>query len=1573
MKEIQNMKILNQAKSMNTIKLFFLIVFSFLTLLSRAQIPNNPTISCGKLNLTWTESSSSNTYTIQIFKNSSISVFKEIITSIPGVKTETFPSNTNEVLESGSYTFKVKNNNLGVYSLLSNPAATAYNPLSPTITNLCSNNFTLNWTRLESSSSCNTSITYKYYIYKYTNISGTVLQSGFTPVTGTTTNNTFTYNNAEPEGFYKIQVEAISNNGTSTSATGNTTYPSNLTFQTPAIPTTPINNIAFSNITCNSFNISWSALTGSCIPSAFTYRYTIYREVTYTNDYVAEFVGTTTNSVTSILYNSVLPSSYYKVQVEAVHNGTGLTLASSIYPNTTIGIQSSNIPDVNSFVVSNIATSPSNNFCTGISASWLKNDCATDYEIEVYNHLVDLNGIIMATYNIVGTSASVQTFTLASGLFPNNLYSFKIKAIKKVNNVVVANSNQVTQFLNTPNKITAPAITNIITCGRTVTITWTASTDLRAEGYLLDLSTISHFSAGNFVTDFNMNLPIQNFAVNGRNTNTYTFELSSFYPFVQRTIYFRICAKNINNTCNSDYSFSQAINLSENAASINPSLFTFNSPIETVNNVANSFKTHYISFGSPYQLSFLKDNCVVKCQVKVEMANANGTVFAPSGVAASATSWTGPQTTNFTNYLSGFFSDYIKNNGGTLCNYNGIGTTANLNASTTSLLLAPETKYGSQVLSTGYHKITLLFWKGTNTVPEEQSLIVKIFNVFDDFALQYPDQNGTGNFTNYYFNTSSSLYDFGPGFQCRQFNSIINAKSNTPTYSNFNFTPGYSTSTSSSWGYQNLYDFEHNQSIKVIFSKAINAEHFYKDASNVNQIIAEKTLTNNELWQLRIGDLNLIDVFNSLNVVGNINQIGINTGTSGLYNYLNNNTNITKIISFGYTAQPTNVQLVNKCANDITLKWTGNGNASGTVYFVTIGTSYDPASNTISNYVTSGPNGNLITYNNYQMSTNQFQALFNTSTASTYYVQVKAQKGSNCISSPSNIFSFPVYSTALRAPLYSNSTCFGLSIGINNLNYDLCVEKCSLEVQNLNDPSDKWIGIEESISSFITRLNNFNTTYVPFEEQYPTVTIQNYINSFRTSNGPNPFYQGYNGINNVSVGNLFKSFKGVSGSYRIRFVYKLTDGTYHNYDNTITITSPFYPVTMKTSTGNFSPSNVFNVPEVQGYTTKTIYGYANTRFLSATINPYYNYPTFPQNCIHSVIIDFSATLNGFNTISSIMSSNPVSAKILAGSDLTDFLSTGGLDLNNFYTSNGVSGANYIRITYTNNFIGKTENSAIYNFVYRPTALLYIRSNTAYETEKNLGFRDIVLEDDPTVVYTYDHNNHFYSNGTHVLIPDNINTTVPLGNFYGFMNGSPSSSNFQWDANLLDFSNRGSEYSPGWDKQNMFVSPFSIMPMNICEVLDVNNNGLSCTNSTLIDITNTVYSSNFNSSGNYVGTGTYTIDNLIMDQGLVDNGSDNDYIVQQSADDNSYCVQTYGYGWRLPTATEIGKELDLPVSTFSTNPAYYQNSTGKIWSSSLWQYNTSWWEAIGTTSNLNMLSNNSFYSTSNYVRCVYPTH
>lgn len=103
------MKILNQAKSMNAIKYFQLIVLSCLTLLIKAQTPNIPTITCGKLNMSWTLTNANlYTYEVQILKNGT--PIGSTYTTTLGLTNYTFPSAANEVLESGNYTFKVRIN-----------------------------------------------------------------------------------------------------------------------------------------------------------------------------------------------------------------------------------------------------------------------------------------------------------------------------------------------------------------------------------------------------------------------------------------------------------------------------------------------------------------------------------------------------------------------------------------------------------------------------------------------------------------------------------------------------------------------------------------------------------------------------------------------------------------------------------------------------------------------------------------------------------------------------------------------------------------------------------------------------------------------------------------------------------------------------------------------------------------------------------------------------------------------------------------------------------------------------------------------------------------------------------------------------------------------------------------------------------------------------------------------------------------------------------------------------------------------------------------------------------------------
>lgn len=677
-------------------------------------------------------------------------------------------------------------------------------------------------------------------------------------------------------------------------------------------------------------------------------------------------------------------------------------------------------------------------------------------------------------------------------------------------------------------------------------------------------------------------------------------------------------------------------------------------------------------------------------------------------------------------------------------------------------------------------------------------------------------------------------------------------------------------------------------------------------------------------------------------------------------------------MAFGYTAKPTNVIVDYKCANDVRIKWSGNGNAAGTVFRVTMGTTYTSVTNTISNFVTSGSavNGNLITWNDYTLTITQLQALLNVNNGSTVYVQIKAHNNStSCTSDPSTTTNFIVYNSPFRTSISFNTICSGEGVYVNSFNYDACIEKCSLEVVNLNNPSEFWIGQEENVLAFANRLNAPFNSNLPFGENYTNGSIQNYINQTRPSFSQNPFYYGYNGVNNVSVGNLFKSFKGVQGSYRVRFIYKIIGGGYSFVDYIITVNSPSYTVTLKRDDGSFRPSDQYDVPEIQGYNSKTIRIYSNRKKLSAFINPFYPTTQYAQNCVHSIAIDFSNTLAGFPAYGTLFGSNPINGGTLNSADLAAFLGSG-LDLDNYSAVWGAQNMAFIRITYTSADLGRGTFSAIYNFdASNRTRANYIKSNIAYETEKNIGYNNFMLEHDLTSFYTYDHNNHFYYSGSNILIPDNNSTVVSNSSFYGFSGGTPSPTNFQWDNVSLDPSHRGPEYDNQWDKVNLFVSPMS-QSMTICDAVNISNVGNPCTLSTVLNIVNPVYNSNPNPIGNYVNAGTRQFQNLLMDQGSVDGGSDNEFILQQTNSNNAYCVNTYGNGWRLPTATEIGKENDLPFMFTITNPAYFENSTGFIWTSNFWNNNTSNWDALGSAGGVNLNLNNTYLTQSNYVRCVY---
>ncbi len=232
----------------------------------------------------------------------------------------------------------------------------------------------------------------------------------------------------------------------------------------------------------------------------------------------------------------------------------------------------------------------------------------------------------------------------------------------------------------------------------------------------------------------------------------------------------------------------------------------------------------------------------------------------------------------------------------------------------------------------------------------------------------------------------------------------------------------------------------------------------------------------------------------------------------------------------------------------------------------------------------------------------------------------------------------------------------------------------------------------------------------------------------------------------------------------------------------------------------------------------------NKKNISITAN-YGNPTNVPTNCLGAVYIDFANSVSGFAT----SFSNP-----LSGTDLSDFTGSG-LDINNYAGNLGKLNSLYIRFTYMTQANSSKYLSAIYNFDAQQTTALYAKANTAYETEKNIGFRNVALEANPTKVYTYDHSNHFYISGTDILVPDNNSTEVSSTNFFGFSGGSPSPNNFQWDNQNLNFPMRGSFYTPEWDQINLFVSPLSATPMNICEVIDQGTMGSACNNTTTLNI------------------------------------------------------------------------------------------------------------------------------------------
>lgn len=265
---------------------------------------------------------------------------------------------------------------------------------------------------------------------------------------------------------------------------------------------------------------------------------------------------------------------------------------------------------------------------------------------------------------------------------------------------------------------------------------------------------------------------------------------------------------------------------------------------------------------------------------------------------------------------------------------------------------------------------------------------------------------------------------------------------------------------------------------------------------------------------------------------------------------------------------------------------------------------------------------------------------------------------------------------------------------------------------------------------------------------------------------------------------------------------------------------------------------------------------------------------------------------------------------------------------------------------------------------------YPNGNAAYNNEALQGFRDVSINGG-SMVYSYDTQSGQYRCEGEVLLPDLVAETdghhMALDDLCGFDgNVSASSDAFQWDDEII--------ISPEsvFDRGNLFVSPVSVTQMNYGTAMQHNLPGFCSSTDCLVEIdtpdSSLVYAEHMPLSGTYnCGTG----EDLVNAGDLKGTGTDMK-VSQQQLDSTSncgYCAKTYGPGWRLPNDLEVGHSDDEEGTGHGFDIAYQGNSSGYIWTSSLFKvYAVKRW-VVGLQDGL-WENCAGFISAQNYVRCVF---
>ncbi len=273
---------------------------------------------------------------------------------------------------------------------------------------------------------------------------------------------------------------------------------------------------------------------------------------------------------------------------------------------------------------------------------------------------------------------------------------------------------------------------------------------------------------------------------------------------------------------------------------------------------------------------------------------------------------------------------------------------------------------------------------------------------------------------------------------------------------------------------------------------------------------------------------------------------------------------------------------------------------------------------------------------------------------------------------------------------------------------------------------------------------------------------------------------------------------------------------------------------------------------------------------------------------------------------------------------------------------------------------------------------YTTGNEAYVNEKTRGFTPVKIGGGD-VIYYFDDQHQVYRNGENILIPDL--TDIPDGHtmdsntMYGFgQTDSSGNTAFQWDAQSV--LTRPSRF----DVINMFVSPVSVNKMTFATALQFNNNACSAYDNCIAIIdgpdSSLAYLDDAVKSGSYsIGDGEE-----LISAGMLKGNDITQKVSQQqlaSTPNRSYCVETYGEGWRLPTDIEAGHYNDETGTGNGWDHGYRGDTgiSGYMWTSSVFSltstqnnYTVKRWPVSlkdGTWENCA-----GFINIGNHVRCVF---